>query len=448
MRVPLGCNAYLKRTEQRDVPVVWDSRTAMNPHILLMGASGSGKTWTLRRMVAAMARSVGGPVRIHVLDVHGDIDLPGASTVKFSEATPYGHNPLVVSPDRDGGGVRRQIQSLIAALNRTSRQLGPRQEAVLRALLTDLYAANGFYEDKPDSWRLDDGIARRYPKKHPTLQDAARFSTAKLKALYLGADSKATAALEQVNAKARGIYARTKALGQIRETLGKDGKPAPTPDDAELEKLKEAALAAYAAALQGIATGRELDDLVRYDSKDTLRSVVERLESLNAMGIFRPEEPPFDPASPVWRYDIRALSSDEKKLFVGFRLEQLFREATRRGIQDRVSEVVVVDEAHLFFTDEPENPLNTLAKEARKFGLGLVCASQSPTHFSEDFLGNVATKMLLGIDEMYWDGAVRKLKIDPKILQHVTPRRSLAVQIKAAGEGRARFVGVDITALP
>jgi len=47
-----------------------------------------------------------------------------------------------------------------------------------------------------------------------------------------------------------------------------------------------------------------------------------------------------------------------------------------------------------------------------------MCGQPIPTHFSEDFLGNVATKMLLS--EMYWDGAVRKLKIDPKILQYVT----------------------------
>ena len=153
-------------------------------------------------------------------------------------------------------------------------------------------------------------------------------------------------------------------MGQIRQTLGKPQADTPAADP-ELDKLKEAAIAAYAAAIQGIGTGRELDDLIRYDSKDVLRSVVERLESLNAIGIFRPDEPPFDPKIPVWRYDIRSLASDEKKLFVYFRLEQIFRQATLRGVQDRVSEVVVLDEAHLFFTDEPENPLNVVAKEAR-----------------------------------------------------------------------------------
>lgn len=433
MRFPLGANAYLKRTQNKEVPVLWSSQAAINPHVLVMGGSGSGKTFTLRRMAESMARTASGPARIHVLDVHGDLELPGASTVKFSEATHYGHNPLAVNPDPDYGGVRRRVQFFIAALNRTSRQLGVRQEAVLRALLSDLYAANGFYEDRPGSWRLDDGAARKHPKRHPTLQDASRFAAAKLRALYLGADSKAAAALEQVNKRAKALHAQSKALGQ--------GRPGADP---ELERLKAGAVEAYAEAMQAIGTGRELDDLIRYDSREVMRSVADRIESLNAIGIFRPDEPPFDPQSAVWRYDIRALAPDEKKLFVYFRLEELFRRAAQRGVQGRLSEIIMLDEAHLFFTDEPENPLNVIAKEARKFGLGLVCASQSPTHFSEDFLGNVATKLLLGIDEMYWDGAVRKLKIDMRTLQYIIPKRTLAAQIKTGDEGRARFIGVEI----
>jgi DNA helicase HerA-like ATPase len=445
MRFLLGHNAYLKRTQSRDIPVIWDSRTVINPHVLVVGGSGSGKTFTLRRMIEAMASSARPAARLHVFDVHGDIEVPAASSVKFSESTPYGQNPLAVDPDPDHGGVRRRIQSLIAALNRTSRQLGPRQEAVLRALLTDLYAANGFHEERPDSWRLNDGVARRYPKKHPTVQDAARFGAAKLRALYLGADARAVAALEQVNGKARTLYAKAKALGQIKHTLGQ-GPADASPADPDLEKAKDQAIEAYAAAVRAIGTGRELDDLIRYDSRDVLRSVVERLESLNASGIFRPEPPPFAPNAPVWRYDLRALAADEKKLFVYFRLEELFRQALQRGVQDQVVEIAVLDEAHLFFTDEVDNPLNVLAKEARKFGLALVCASQSPTHFSEDFLGNVATKIILGIDEMYWDGSVRKLKIEPKTLQYIMPKRTLAVQIKTGDGERARFIGVEIPA--
>jgi len=70
--------------ENRDVPVVWDSRTAFNPHMLVMGRVRGWQDMELRRMIQAMAKKLpDGPVRIHVLDVHGDIDLAGASTVKF-----------------------------------------------------------------------------------------------------------------------------------------------------------------------------------------------------------------------------------------------------------------------------------------------------------------------------------------------------------------------------
>ena len=44
MRVTLGINAYLQRTQQKRIPVVWDSQTSMNGHIMIMGGSGAGKT--------------------------------------------------------------------------------------------------------------------------------------------------------------------------------------------------------------------------------------------------------------------------------------------------------------------------------------------------------------------------------------------------------------------
>lgn len=433
MHILLGHNAYLRRTEQREVPVRWEAHAVMNAHMLIVGGSGSGKTHTLRYLIQSLVDSTAQPLRVHVFDVHGDVELPQASTVRFSEATPYGHNPLVVNPDPHCGGVRRRVQGFLAALGTTSRQLGTRQEAVLRALLTDLYAANGFYEDRPESWRLDDGQPRRYPKKHPTLQDAARFAAAKLRLLYLGADAPAVAALERVNRKAQALYAKTKAAGQHSEAA-----------QPELAELAEQAIEAYASAVRALRTGRELDDLVRYDSRDVLRSVVERLENLNAIGIFRPEPPPFEAAAPVWRYDLRSLAGDEQKLLVHFRLEELFQRAMERGVQSHIGEIIVLDEAHRFFAENADHPLNVIAKEARKFGVGLVCASQSPTHFSEDFLANVATKMVLGIDEMYWDGSVRKLKIDLRTLQYITPKKTMAVQIKTSDASRSRYVGVEL----
>ncbi len=170
-----------------------------------------------------------------------------------------------------------------------------------------------------------------------------------------------------------------------------------------------------------------------------MKSVVERLENLNAIGIFKTITPPFDEKNPIWRYVIKSLSMDEKKLFVYFRLEEIFYQSVQRGVQDDIVDIIILDEAHNFFTDDDDNIINTIAKEARKFGLALICASQSPTHFSDDFVSNVGTKIILGIDQMYWDGSVRKLKIDPKILEFITPHKTMALQINNKGELRAKF---------
>jgi hypothetical protein len=71
--------------------------------------------------------------------------------------------------------------------------------------------------------------------------------------------------------------------------------------------------------------------------------------------------------------------------------------------------------------------------------VGLFCASQSPTHFSDDFISNVSTKIILGIDQMYWDGSVRKLKIEQQALEWIVPHQQMVVQMNNKGETRNKF---------
>lgn len=137
---------------------------------------------------------------------------------------------------------------------------------------------------------------------------------------------------------------------------------------------------------------------------------------------------------------------EEKKLFVYFLLENIFYERFRQGVQDDVREIIVLDEAHLYFTEEPENIINIIAKEARKFGLGLFCASQSPTHFSEDFTTNVSTKAILGIDETYWGSTERKLRLSQDALKQIIPQKDMLLQIKNRGDTQNIFVPCQFSA--
>ena len=433
MQIKFGYDAATLKGEPKQI--VWDSQKLINGHVLIVGKSGTGKTFTLKKMLNQLAAQGKEGFRCHIMDVHGDIDIEGASTVKFSEATPYGFNPLKVNEDLDFGGVRKRVQSFMATLERTGYALGSKQQAALRNVLIDLYAANGFFADDPKSWKINDGIKRKWGKKHPTMEDAVRYATAKQKALLLGTSSAAIAALEKLHRKQTQFYKNMKQANKMAHS-----KEELEAIKQSLQVLGEEAIGLFKEYIESIQTGFEMTDLLKYDSKDVMKSVVDRLENLNSIGIFRSEEPPFDPDASIWRYDIKALAPAEKKIFVSFLLESLFHQSVQRGVQDDIVEIIVLDEAHLFLTDDDDNPINIIAKEARKFGLGLFAASQSPTHFSDDFLSNVSTKIILGIDQMYWDNSVRKLKMDLAALEWLIPHKRLLIQMNNKGETRNKFI--------
>lgn len=433
MQFELGVDDFVFRQKNRAVSIFWDSHEVVNGHILLVGKSGTGKTHTLKKMITDGIATGGGHATFHVMDVHGDINIAGASSVTFSEATQFGLNPIKINPDPSFGGIRKRIQSFLSTLNRTqSRALGPKQEAVLRNLITDLYAANGFYGDKPGSWKIDDGIFRQYPKKYPNIDDAYRFAYSKLTQMFLGTNSAVIKSLEDVNRKAMSMQSKLKRLNGAKNADYEKMEK-------EISNLTAQTADSFTRYLEGIQTGRELDTLLKYDSMDVLKSVVDRLENMRATGLFKNQPPPFDTENPVWRYNLCALSEEEKRMFVEFCLQDLFAKAVQRGPVDDICDVIILDEAHLFFKDDDDNILNTLAKEARKFGIALICASQSPTHFSDDFVANVATKIILGIDQMYWDGTVRKMRIDGKVLSYLGGQKTIAAQINKKGASNSPF---------
>lgn len=483
----------------KDLPVCWDGDAAVNGHMLLMGMSGAGKTTQLRKIIREMleTKDPTHPLRVHVFDVHGDIDIPGASTVMFSEQTDYGLNPLVINPDRHFGGIRKRIQAVINTINKTSRQLGGKQEAVLRNVLGDLYSQRGFLANDPDTWDIPaheaptnevvDGrvylnvpfsekdeakkasngrlrwdkdakpsgcwwidvadytgpITKWQPRtsgrRYPTMQDALDHARKVLKHTLLGSNQEAVSNLEFFIRQTGNYRSKVIAASKRGEQLAEDEKLLE-----DLEKYGEKAVDAYSKYVESVKTGSELDDLIKYDSADVLKSVVDRLENLLGIGIFKNKLPPFDPESHVWRYQLQALGKDEQKLFVLFRLEELFQAAVQRGETPYITDVLIVDEASNFFDDSEDNILNVLAKEARKFGVALICASQAPTHFSDDFVSSVGTKVVLGIDEMYWGASARKLNLDVKALEWIKLTQKLVIQIKQkrAAKNEWRWVNV------
>lgn len=405
--------------------VKWVEQELVNGHILLAGGSGFGKTHNIRKIIKRLSDSTPNPPRVHIFDVHGDIEFDNASEVIFSEISQEGLNPLIVDPDPHTGGVRKAIKFFIATLNKV-RKLGERQEAVLTAVLEDLYKANGFYPDRPETWSLNDGIPRRNQKKFPNVDDLLRWTNFKYRQMFTGGNSKAAFALDVLNKKASKMQREIKRMGKT-----------PDSDDEQLlDKLKGEAVDAYTDYVNAIKTGDEIEELLKYDSKTTLKSVLDRISNLNNSGIFKKNPPSFDPYRNIWRYQLSPLSKEEKRMFVFFKLRELYSQAMARGLSDEIVEVIVLDESKMFMDADPDNIISVMANEIRKFGVALICASQAFTHFTDDFLSSVGTKIVLGIDEMYWDKTARQLNMKREWLEWITPRKTALVQMKRTVSGK------------
>lgn len=486
MLVHLGFDASARRRGET-LHVTWDSEKIANPHIMLAGMSGAGKTHLIRDIVKSMVETSNVKLRIHIFDVHGDIEIPGASTVMFSEQTSHGLRPLRISPDPHYGGVRKRIQTFIDTINRVSSSpLGTKQISVLRNLLLDVYKMHGFEIDNPSTWHVNSGhetlvdggadnrlylsvpiaekddakslgakwdtgkklwwiptdqysgsITKWLPatigRSNPSVEEVLIYAKRLYVQSFLGSDQNAIMNLEVFN-KAASAYQR-KAL-----TLARMGRTESDPTNKDeldaLDKFGKKAVLSYANFVESVRTGFELESLMKYDSTDVLKSVVDRLETLVSTGLFKSKNIPFDPNASVWRYKLDPLRTQEKLMFVLFRLEELWDAARERGQCDDVVDVFVMDEFGIYATtasSDKDNIINVLAQESRKYGISLLVAGQNPEAFPDGLISSIGTKIILGVDESYWKTLTNKMRIDDALLNWIKLRQSIAVQFKETG---------------
>ena len=322
LKAILGYDASPSRQGQ---PVVWDTDKLANPHIAISGISGSGKTHTIRNMIAAMSQTAARPPRFHLFDVHGDMGIQGASDAMFSAQTPYGLNPLRILDDMHYGGVRNRVMNFMSIINRVSPSaLGVRQESVISKMLYDLYKSHGFDPKDASTWKIDEeksmlvnggadnrlyldvpiaekddvkalggrwdpekklwfvaadqykgSITKWLPKTlgrtNPTVEELLHYAERLMKAAFMGTDQKAVLLLEIYHRAASG-YQR-KVLDMARRGAGewqdKDMLDA-------LEKAREKVEVAMKNYLLAVRTGAELNHALDYGSLEVMKSVVVR----------------------------------------------------------------------------------------------------------------------------------------------------------------------------
>ncbi len=120
-----------------------------------------------------------------------------------------------------------------------------------------------------------------------------------------------------------------------------------------------------------------------------------RLATLWAYKVFSRQNIPI--GSSMIRVDISKLPEQLQLLAADAITEQIFRDHQLAGLSLRIRSYLIVDEVRVF-TRAKDSPLERISLESRKFGLGLILASQSLEHFQSDILANAATKIVMNLE--------------------------------------------------
>lgn len=439
-------------TQRRiEKPVIYSPSELINAHMLICGMTGVGKSTQAMSVLSSAAKA---GMEIDVFDSHDEFqDIPNAAVCGFSQETGYGYNPLILDTDLHTGGVNNQVDFFIRLIKQVTPQFGVKQEGALRNLLIDTYATHNITHEDRSSWHkksiseparqklLDEGRGDELVAYYPTLEDLMAFAKEKIIALTIGADNKCVTAFEflcRVRKKLDSLMRTAVRISCLEDELAKL--------NAQIEDQKQDCVDSYVTFIKSMTTGREIDDILKYDSVVVLTSVLQRVRLLGATGILSANEPPFG-RSNVRVHQIKNTSNDQQILYVKLRLQAIFDECKRMDAVAPGSpprRIVMIDEAHKYFSNDHDDVLNVIAKEGRKFGIGLWCASQEPTAFPESFLSNCGATIVLGIAENYWKRAATLFRISEGVLLLIKPKEVMAVKLLKNGCAAPPFTTVVV----
>lgn len=284
-----------------------------NPHLMVIGESGYGKTYALQCLVTELAQK---GISSVIIDYGQGFDLENSPSelIKYGQAEEIlvgrngiGINPLEVQKTDLNGPLNVAVR-VSDSFSRIYR-IGIQQHALLRDIVLEAFEYKQIYRDDPNSWN----------------KDAPHFS--------------------------------------------------------EVEMI-----------LDGIIQDR-------YDPRSrSMQTLKSHISTFFIFNTFRKTGDSLswsqivDSKGKVFIIQLQGLEGRTEKVVTEFLLWDLYNYIVRTGANP-LRLFCILDEAHNLSFDSG-TPVDRLLREARKFGLGLVFASQQPQDFSQVAYANTASKLI------------------------------------------------------
>jgi hypothetical protein len=424
----------------------WNPDNEDNPHLMIWGGSGSGKSFLLREIMTYLHQR---KKHVHVIDLHGDLKCEGNidNELQFGgNQKSYGINPFEFDSSSPQAGPKSQIPILVGMFKSTfMSSMGGIQELVLRQLFYDTYLVSGIDPENPKSWDRED-----IKEITPNLSTMIGLINNIFTNIY-------EAPFQRV------LYEKGAALRKLHKKLG-DGH-----DD--VLKLKEEMMALCSSFIDYEFLDQDPEEFERlvvvplderievrfYNKKKTIQTLNDinmYAEALEKSQVFSSISPPVR-AGVINRYNLAYLDDEMRRFLTETLAYKIFRAAQTRGEYGKRSDLrrgkkcdtfIILDEIQSILpkSKEDRNQLtqtyNRIAAEARKYGLGLIVITQSPAVFPPPMLANITKRIGLKTNASDVPGAKKQMGVsDPALFNHLQRPFTAIVSNKRGG-----FDPVDI----
>jgi hypothetical protein len=361
---PTNLEVVLGVEQGSSLAATWQPGRQSNGFFLILGASGSGKTETLKVLGSSIAEA---GIPVLVFDFHGDVVLPNVQSVLLSSgsASTLGLNPMELDVhSAEESGLYDQRASLRGMIQRAVPALGHRQASILRDAFDEAYRQAGIVDADPSTW------GRTAPTFRTIQEILEGWADADDRKAQRTAIEGCLAAVQELFGHP--IFARDEQVS-IDRMLSE-------PIRLDLSKLP---------------------DQIRFIATETLLRKLFR--TLRLRGPI-----PVQPADDRQRFRLFVVIDEAKILSLG------------GGDRDRADSI-----------------LNELITEARKFGLGMIIASQMSEHFSEEVRANAATWLVLKpMDIREAKKNAPNVGVDPEDLTRLRGRGDGFYRDRAGGRAR------------